>query len=141
MRFLDANIFLTVLVRPADETEEAKERACRALFDRILEGKEQALTDPVIVAEVAYVLRSPKKYRMSPPEIAASLRPLVELTGLQMANKAKVLRALDIWPLHPRLDFEDVFAITLIEGNDPGEIYSYDHDFDRIPGIERVEPQ
>lgn len=141
MRFLDANIFLTILVRPVNETEEAKERACRELFERILEGEEQAQTHPIVIAEVVYVLGSPKKYRLPVPEIALRLRPLVELAGLRMADKETVLRALAIWLSFPKLDFEDVFAVALIEGDAPGELYSYDHDFDRIPGIERVEPR
>ncbi|MBI2913420.1 MAG: type II toxin-antitoxin system VapC family toxin [Chloroflexi bacterium] len=136
MRFLDANIFLRYLV-PGDE---AKARACFALFQKVKTGEEVVTTSEAVVAEVAYVLRSRAHYRLAPSEIGARLRPILALRGLKLPHKRTYLRALDLWNAHPALDFEDVLTVAHMERLGLVEVVSYDTDFDRLPDLRRVEP-
>ena len=139
MRFVDTNVFLRALVEPPTPVEEAKSEACRALFRRVLDGEEDVTTVEVVVAEVAYVLTSPRQYGLSAPDAAERLRQLVQMRHLALPNKALHLHALDIWASSPRLDYEDALIVATIE-RDPTELYSYDTDFDRVSSIVRVEP-
>lgn len=136
MKFLDTNIFIRCLV-PDDPV---KSRACFSLLEAVKHRTETATTSETVIAEVAYVLRSKRQYDLEPPEITARLRPIISLRGLVLQNKRTFLRAFDLWDEHPGLDFEDVLTIAHMERLRLTEIYSYDRDFDKIPGISRVDP-
>jgi predicted nucleic acid-binding protein len=136
VKFLDANIFLRYLV-PGDE---AKARACFALFQRVKAGDEIVVTSEAVVTEIAYVLHSRAHYALSAEEIGVRLRPMIALRGLKLAHKRTYLRALDLWDLHPALDFEDVVTIAHMERLRLRQLLSYDTDFDRVPSVQRLEP-
>jgi predicted nucleic acid-binding protein len=60
MRFVDTNIFLGYLVEPVTEADKKKAAACRAFFERIIIGEEDITTSEAVLAEIAYVLGSPR---------------------------------------------------------------------------------
>jgi predicted nucleic acid-binding protein len=136
MRFLDTNIFLRYLTRD----DEAKAQACFELFQRMKRGKEEATTCEAIITEVVYVLASRAHYHLSPEEIGARLRPILALRGLKLPQKRLYLRALDLYTSYTFLDFEDALSVAHMEHRDIKQILSYDTDFDRISGIQRMEP-
>ena len=137
MRFLDANVILRYLTRD----DEAKARACYELFQRVQRSEVELATCEVVVAEVIYVLSSPRlPYRLSPEQIRARLLPLLTLRSLKLPQKGVCLAALDIYASSSSLDFEDALATAHMEQRGIVEIVSYDQDFDRVPGVRRVEP-
>lgn len=139
MRFLDTNVILRYLTRD-DETKAA---ACYRLFQQVKTGAEELFTCETIVAEVVYVLSSPRAgYRLDHEEIRARLSPILSLRGLRIPNKRVCIRALDLYASHPFLDFEDALAVAHMERRGITEIMSYDRDFDRVQAAEigRVEP-
>lgn len=140
MTFADTNIFLRYLVRPVTDIDRTRAEACRALFERVSTGAEQITTSEAVLAEIVFVLASPRQYGLSPADIVARLRPIVALPGLKLARKRLYLRALDIYASQPHLDFEDAISTAIVERMQPAELYSYDSDFDRVPGVTRVEP-
>ena len=138
MRFLDTNVVLRLLTRD----DKAKADACYALFERVEAGEEELFTCEAIVAEVAYVLSSPRgPYRLSHEEIAARLRPIVALRGLRLPQKQVCLHALDVYGSSPGLDIEDALAVAHMAHRNMTEIVSYDRDFDGLAGIRRTEPE
>ena len=137
MRFLDANVILRYLTRD----DEAKAKACYALFQRVQRGEEELATCEAIVAEVIYVLSSPRlPYRLSPEQIRARLLPILTLRGLKLPQKRVCLEALDTYASSPFVDFEDALAAAHMKRREISEIVSYDRDFDRVVGVRRVEP-
>ena len=115
--------------------------ACYRLFQRMRHGEEEVLTCEAIVSEVVYVLSSRRApYRLSHEEIRGRLMPLLTLRGLKLPQKSVYIRALDIYALSTRLDFEDALAAAHMERQGITEILSYDKDFDLVAGIQRVEP-
>ena len=139
MRFLDTNIFLRALVEPVTAADQAKAEASAALFRRLAAGEETATTAEGMITEIAYVLHSRAHYGLTPAEIGARVRPILQLRGLKVAHKRTYLRALELWEARPSLDFEDVLAVAHIQRLGLNEITSYDSGFDRLPGIVRVE--
>lgn len=135
MMFLDANIFIRYLTRD----DPTKVQACLELLQRVQAG-EQATTSEVILAEVAYVLSSPRLYKLSHADVSARLRPLLLLRGLQFPNKRRVLRALDLYGTHPQLDFEDCLTAAQIEQQGIDTLIRYDRGFDRLAVVKRLEP-
>jgi uncharacterized protein len=140
MRFADTNIFLAYLVKPVSESDQQKSDACRALFQRVIAGEEEITTSESVLAEIVYVLGSPRQYRLPPQDIVSRLKPIIALSGLKIANKRTYLRALDIFAAHPQLDFEDAVSTAIVERMNPAELYSYDRDFDRVDEVTRIEP-
>ena len=137
MKFLDTNVILRYLTKD----DEAKAEACYRLFQRMRHGEEEVLTCEAIISEVVYVLSSHRApYRLSLEEIRGRLMPILTLRGLKLPQKSVYIRALDIYALSARLDFEDALAAAHMERQGITEILSYDKDFDLVAGIQRVEP-
>ncbi|NOX63512.1 MAG: type II toxin-antitoxin system VapC family toxin [Chloroflexi bacterium] len=135
MQFVDANVFLRYLTR--DDPDKAQ--ACLELFRRADRGEVALFTTETIMAEIVYVLASPRLYNLSRHDIRKRLMPLLTLSGLRMPNRQAVLRALELYETHP-VDFEDALAVAHMEQQGMDEIISYDRDFDRFPQATRVEP-
>ena len=137
MRFLDTNVILRYLTRD----DEAKADACYQLFQQVKQGEEELFTCEAIIAEVTYVLSSPRApYQLNHSEIRDRLLPILALQGLNLPQKTVYLHALDLYASSPFLDFEDAVAVAHMEQRGANEIVSYDKDFDRIEGIHRTEP-
>ena len=137
MRFLDTNVILRYLTRD----DEARAQACYELFQRVQQGEEELATCESIVAEVVYVLSSPRlPYRLDHAQIRARLLPILTLRGVKLPQKRVCLRALDLYAPSAFLDFEDALAVAHMEQRGIAEIVSYDRDLDRAPGIRRTEP-
>lgn len=134
--FLDTNIF----VRYITGDDEAKTHACGALFRRLIQGSEIAVTSEVIVAEVVFVLSSKRLYALSAAEITVRLQPLVSIANLRIHGKERVIRALNVYEERPFLGFEDALIVAHLEGSGATQVVSYDRHFDRVPGIQRIEP-
>ena len=135
MIFLDANIFLRFLT----QDDPAKGRACLSLLRRVAAG-EEATTSETVIAEVAYVLSSPRQYKLTHTDISARLRPVLLLRGLKLPDRQRLLRTLDLYASYAHLDFEDCLTLAQIEQQKIATLLSYDRGFDRVPGVKRAEP-
>jgi predicted nucleic acid-binding protein len=132
--FVDANIFLRLIT--GDDPEKAAQ--CFTLFQQARRGEVSLYTSESVVAEVVYVL-SRTTYRVPRADVEATLGSALANPGLRMDYKDSVLRALGYWH-ESNLDFEDCLSVQHIRRLALDGIYSYDRDFDRIPGIRRLEP-
>lgn len=138
--FVDANIILNYLVRATSPASQANAAACRALLERVRSGDAEITTSEAVLAEVVYVLSSPRQFALTPADISSRLKPIISLPGLKLPQKRRYLRTLDIYATHSQLDFEDALSVAYVERQQPPELYSYDRDFDRVNGIQRREP-
>ena len=135
MQFVDSNVFLCYLTQ--DSPRQAQ--ACYELFQKAQRLEITLTTSEAIVAEVVYVLSSKVTYNLSPEQIRSRLYPLLSVRGLKIPYRRACLRALDIYATY-KLDFEDALAIAQMERQKLTEIYSYDHDFNGVSSITRIEP-
>jgi predicted nucleic acid-binding protein len=136
MKFLDTNVFIRYLTGD----DPGKAAASRAMLQRVERLEEPATCSESIIAEIVYVLGSPRLYRLDHEEIRARLQPLIGLRGLQLEHKGALLRSLEIFADHPHLDFEDALALAHMERQNLSQIVSYDRGFDGIAGVTRTEP-
>lgn len=135
MPFLDTNIFLHHLT--ADDPERAP--ACLALFQAIEQGRLVVWTSDLVLAEIVFVLSSKHTYGLGRETIRDLLLPLIGLPGLKLPHKRIYRRVFDLYTSLP-IDYIDAYHAALMEQRREPELYSYDTDFDRIPGITRREP-
>jgi predicted nucleic acid-binding protein len=97
-------------------------------------------TCEAVIAEVLFVLCSPRQYKLSHADASARLYPLLTLQSLHLADRRVYLRALDIFAGASFLDFEDALIAAHMEDRGIPELLSYDTDFDRVPSVTRQEP-
>jgi uncharacterized protein len=133
--FVDTNVFIRLLA----QDDPDKSRQCLKLFKQADSGAVQLFTSESVIAEVVYVLSSRALYGLPREEIVRLVQPLVEIRGLQIEHKLSVLRALELYA-GTNLDFEDCLSVQHVRRAHLDGIYSYDHGFDRVAGLVRLEP-
>ncbi|MCL4546041.1 MAG: type II toxin-antitoxin system VapC family toxin [Chloroflexi bacterium] len=134
--FLDTNIFLRHLLND----DPSKSAACFRLIAAIEEGKQSGWTTDLVIAEVVFVLSNKKTYHPSREKIRDLLLPLTHLRNLKAAYKKPYDRVFELYTTVP-IDYIDCYHAALLEKRQEPELYSYDIDFDTLPGITRREPE
>ena len=97
-QFLDTNIFLRYLTHDDDQ----KYQACLGLFQQAEQNQVNLVTSEAVIAEVVYVLSSPKHYQLPRPRIQVALARLLILSGLKVPYRQVCLRALDLYGVTAR---------------------------------------
>lgn len=134
MTFLDAN----VIIRYLTTDDPAKAARCERLFEKVAKGQETVVTHLLVVAEVIWVLTG--AYRLPKERVVDALVPLLSMGGLRLDDRERVLSALGMFRIQP-IDFVDAYnAVWMQEAVGVQRIYSYDTDFDHLPGLQRLEP-
>ena len=134
--FVATNIFVRFLT--GDVLEKAVD--CSALLQRSGRGEIDLETSGAVIAEVVYVLSSPRLYGKSRNEIGAGLEALLVTGGLHLDHKTTVLAALQRYR-DSTLSFVDCLCVEhALRLGQPATIFSYDRGLDRVPGICRLEP-
>jgi predicted nucleic-acid-binding protein len=131
--FVDTNIFLRFLIGDNEE----QYRKCRRFFEKVKKGEVHAITSPLVIFEIIWVLHS--YYELSKEEAAERVIALLGLRGLEVQEKDKFLEALVLWQ-ETKADFNDVFNYVWCRDNGIKKIVSYDKHFDKFPEIQRFEP-
>ena len=130
MRFVDANVFIYVLVKSPKEDYEIS----KGILKRIENGEETA-TSLAIIQEVVDWL----EYNNRKKEVRSFL---TAVNSYLTMNKLAVpwdsfLAAQDDVDKH-KIDFVDALIVQTMAKNKISEIYSNDKDFDRVPSIKRI---
>ena len=130
MRFVDANVFIYVLVKSPKESYETSKR----ILQRIENG-EETLTNTAVIQEVVDWL----EYNNRKREVKKFITAINSYLTMNKINTAwdDVLAALDDMEKHG-VDFVDALILQTMKKNDMEEIYSNDTDFDKIKWIKRI---
>jgi predicted nucleic acid-binding protein len=136
---VDANYVLRFLVQPATPEDQTMRATAAALFRRVRAGEESITTTDAVIAEVVFILSSRRHYNRPRVDVAALLRPLLQLPGFRLSGKRRCLRALDLWAARPGLSFVDALVVVRAqELRTP--LTSFDAELARIPGVTLSEP-
>jgi predicted nucleic acid-binding protein len=131
--FLDTNVFVRHFTQDnADHSPPASQ-----LLMRIARGQQQVRTADTVVFETVFLLE--KQYRHPKATIRANLLPLLTLPGIVLPGKERFEKVFDYY-VSRNLPFADAYHVVLMEDEGLTEIITFDEDFDRIPGIIRIEP-
>lgn len=132
--FVDTNIFVRLLTGD----DPTKARRSRDLLQSAQRGDVSLVTSEMVVAEIIYVLTR-ATYRLPRSDVADAVRSILANPGLHVDHKRSVVAAVESWGASS-LDFEDWLSIEQVRRASLDGIYSYDRDFDRVPGVRRFEP-
>jgi predicted nucleic acid-binding protein len=133
--FIDTDVIIRLLT--GDDPD--KQRAAKALFERVAAGTLTITAPDTVIADAVYVLGSPRLYRLPREQVRALLLPLVRLPHFRLSNRRAMLRALNVY-VSTSLDFSDALIIATMEHDGADRLYSYDKHFDRLSRIVRIEP-
>ena len=129
--FIDANIFIDSY----DRGKKAQE--CNKFLTRIKRGEQQAVTSPMVLDEVVYVLLNAIGEKLA-------LRAYLEIVALPnlriLQIDADTVRIVPKY-IEKGLMPHDAFHAATMRQNKISTICSYDRDFDIIEGIKRQEPK
>ncbi len=124
---IDTNVIVRFKVK--DNPEHA-ERA-RHLFEQVRENKLRLLVPEIVIAEVVFVLHSPRLYHLDRHAIAEYLLDFIKLKGLLIPQKAVVKRALELYTSHS-IDFVDAYLAAHVLLGRSNEVISFDKDLARL---------
>ncbi len=135
MQFIDTNVFLRFLTKD-DPVKAAK---CRQLLQRASERDLKLYTTDLVVAELIWVLQSPKTYNLGPAEIFRITMPLLTIKNLYYPCKNVFPEIMELFQTE-NIDYIDAYNSVIMLGRSIDTIYSYDKHFDLLPDIVRKEP-
>ncbi len=138
MRFVDANVFLYASIKPKStatgKIKDIKEKSVEIV--KKISGGEKVLTTTVHISEVSNVLESSMPSKLAQETIEKILfDENIEIAGVDKniyASSLELAKILDI-------SINDCVALVAMKSNGIKQIYSFDSDFDKVEGIERVE--
>ena len=135
MQFIDTNVFLRFLTN--DDPEKAAK--CRQLLQSAAAGDLKLYTTDLVIAELIWVLQSPKTYNLSPAEILEITMPLLTIKNLHYPCKNIFPNIMELFQTE-NIDYIDAYNSVIMLGRNIDTIYSYDRHYDLLPGVVRKEP-
>ena len=133
MPFLDTNILLRHLL---DDHPEQSPRAT-AYLARVERGEVEAHLSELLIFETVFTLQ--RHYHQPKEKIREVLLPLIELPGMVLRGKRHFRAVFDLY-VDLNLPFADAFHAVLMKRRKLDEIVTFDSEFDRVPGLRRLEP-
>ncbi len=133
MRFIDTNVF----IRHLTQDHPVYSPQATSFLARIERGELRGRIADTVVFEAVFTLQ--KSYRATKTAIRDQLLPLIELPGIVLPGKNRLRRAFQLY-VEQGLSFGDAFHVAVMEQLGLEEVVTFDRDFDRVPGITRVEP-
>lgn len=126
-----------VLLRHLTSDHPQHTPRAHAYIAQIEAGHIVVRTTDQVLFEVGYTLA--RTYDATRTEVRTALLGLIALPGIVMPGKERWRRILDMY-VEYRLSIVDAYHVVFMEQHGLTEIVTFDKDFDRIPGITRIEP-
>lgn len=132
--FLDTNVFAHVLTKtPSDFAIR-----CRHLLNALTSGEQEATCSISVLTELAWLLE--KVALMPRGDIIHALKSIAETTSIELDHRDAILDALEFWKDNGPLSFPDCYHLALAKRLGCKQIYTFDKQMGRYPGIDRIEP-
>jgi predicted nucleic acid-binding protein len=130
--FLDSNVFTY-----ATGTEHPYRDPCRAVLAALADGALIGETSVEVVQEAAHVRVRRSGRRADARELADRIQRACTVHAFEPADLA---RALEIFVADESLPMRDAVHAAVALGRGVATLVSADRDFDRVPGVSRVDP-
>jgi predicted nucleic acid-binding protein len=132
-QFLDTNILLRHFLH---DHPDHSTRASTFLA-RIERGELQVRISDIIVFECVFLLE--RRYKQPRTTVRELVLGFLALPGVILPGKRRLRRVFDLY-VGRNIAFADAYHAVLMGQISIAEIVSFDREFDRVPGIRRVEP-
>jgi predicted nucleic acid-binding protein len=130
---LDAKVILRFITKDPPPMAEA----ARKLFRQAEAGQIVLVILPITAAEVVWVLESFYEYPKN--QVAETLGDFLRCEGLLVEQAEIIQEALGLYQSN-NLDFADALIAATALRKGPSLVCSFDRHFDRLAGVQRLEP-
>ena len=131
--FLDTNILLRHLLQ--DHAEQSPRAT--AYLARIESGDIRVRIAETVIFETVFTLQ--RQYGQPKSAIRDVLVPLIELPGIVLPGKRRMREVFDMY-VDLNISFVDAYHAALMKQLGLRDIVTFDRQFNRVPGVRRVEP-
>jgi predicted nucleic acid-binding protein len=128
--FVDSNILIYLMGAPHPRKAEAQ-----ILIERLVAGGERLVTDAEVLQEILHRYTAIHRRDAIAPALRLTLDIVDEVFPIETAD---VLRASEIAQNPAALSARDAIHIAILERAGLRSILSFDADFDRWPGLQRI---
>lgn len=135
MIFVDANVFMRFFVQPSTIHDRRMAEQARRLFAAARQRKVLLTTSDATLAEVAYILTSPRHYSVERPMVVTNIKTVLGLKGFQFAEKATLFQALDLWATNSGISFPDALAASYAQRH-RYQVATFDERLAALPEVE-----
>jgi uncharacterized protein len=132
VRFVDTNVFVRYL--SGEETNLTQ--IARDVFDPTNGNGSFFTTNDAVIAEVIYVLTSPKLYKLNRNDVVNRLQAVLQLLACRLDSLPIISEAMFIWQHHSKLSFVDALCIADAFGHDH-ELVTFDTALAKIANTTR----
>ena len=130
MIFVDSNIPIYLIGAAHPHKTEAQ-----VILERLIAGGERLVTDAEVLQEILHRYTAIEKREAIGPALQVTLGVVDEVFPIE---KAEVMRAGEIVQNRALLSARDAVHIAVMERHNIRSILSFDRDFDRWPGLQRI---
>ena len=130
MIFVDSNIPMFLIGAAHPHKTEAQ-----VILERLIARGERLVTDAEVLQEILHRYAAIEKRKAIGPALQVTLDVVDEVFPIE---KADVLRAGEIAQNRALLSARDALHIAVMERHGIRSILSFDRDFDRWPGLQRI---
>jgi predicted nucleic acid-binding protein len=131
--FLDTNI----LLRHLRQDHPQHSPKATALLAQIEQRELRVRLSDIVIAETVFTLQ--RSYKVPKPAIAQVLLDIINLPALTVNNKRRFKAIFDLY-VQLNVPFPDAYLAVQMQQTGSSQIYSFDTDFDRIAGVQRIAP-
>jgi predicted nucleic acid-binding protein len=128
--FVDSNIPMYLVGAAHPLKTEAQ-----VILERLIAAGQRLVTDAEVLQEILHRYTAINKREAIAPALQATLDVVDEVISIE---KADVLRAGEITQSRALLSARDAVHIAIMERHGIRTIFSFDGDFDRWPGLQRI---
>jgi len=128
--FVDSNIPMYLIGAPHPHKAEAQ-----VLLERFIAARERLVTDAQVLQEILHRYTAINRREAIGPAIQATLDIADEVFAIEQRD---VMRAAEIVQNPALLSARDAIHVAVMERHGVRSVLSFDADFDRWPGIERI---
>lgn len=130
MLYLGANFFIFALLDTGEKGQRAAE-----IHRSIAQGKERAVTSPLALDELMWVLiRTSKKHLLRTAVEGVYATPNLDVVAIPTTTPLTALNLIEQYDIKPR----DAFHAAIMKENELSQIVTDDEDFDRVEWIKRI---
>lgn len=130
MIFVDSNIPMYLIGAPHPHKTEAQ-----VILERLIAAGQRLVTDAEVLQEILHRYAAIKKREAIGPALQVTLDIVDEVFPIE---KTEVLRAAEITQNRAQLSARDAVHIAVMERHGIRSILTFDADFDRWPGLQRI---
>lgn len=133
--FVDTNVLLRFLMR--DHGDQSPRAA--AFIEEVERGDHRIYLSDTVLFETIYVLESLYKPNRAP--IAHAIGGILATDSVHYIGSVNFDEVLELYVRIPQLSIADCLHAWLARSLPDSTIVTFDREFERVPGLTRIEPQ